>query len=336
MEYNYPSLFIGPMSKNIVDSAIEVANEDDICLGLIPSRRQIDYGSGYVNGWTTDIFKDYVKYRSNKIIIERDHGGPDQGAKSDPGFDSLYYDCKYMDIIHIDPWKNVKSFNCGVDLTIQYLNFCYKLNPKMKFEIGTEQAIFGYESEDLDYLLKTIKTKISKSIYDNILYVVIQSGTAISENRNVGVFSDVRLKDMISICKSYNFLTKEHNGDYLRSDDIAIKFSAGLDGLNIAPEFGSLETSIILDSILASKRLDLFDLFFQLCHTSGKWVKWVPRNFNPVVNKEKVIMVSGHYVFSEEVFGLIKDQYPDVDFKIKTALKNKIRNLLKDVKGSKI
>ena len=35
--------FIGPMSKNIVDSIIEFQTESKNKIGLIPSRRQVDF-----------------------------------------------------------------------------------------------------------------------------------------------------------------------------------------------------------------------------------------------------------------------------------------------------
>ena len=52
-------LAVGPMSKNCVDASIEVANEFEIPLFLIASRRQIDsaeFGGGYVENWTTESF----------------------------------------------------------------------------------------------------------------------------------------------------------------------------------------------------------------------------------------------------------------------------------------
>ena len=52
-------LGIGPMSKNCIDAAIEISNENDIPLMLIASRRQIDckeLGGGYVNNWSTEEF----------------------------------------------------------------------------------------------------------------------------------------------------------------------------------------------------------------------------------------------------------------------------------------
>ena len=51
--------FIGPMSKNVVDAIIEFDGD----FGFIPSRRQVDYNGGYVNGWTTGEFATYVNVR---------------------------------------------------------------------------------------------------------------------------------------------------------------------------------------------------------------------------------------------------------------------------------
>ena len=51
-------LGVGPMSQNIVDVTIELAEKHDVPLMLIASRR-IDseyHGGGYVNNWTTEDF----------------------------------------------------------------------------------------------------------------------------------------------------------------------------------------------------------------------------------------------------------------------------------------
>ena len=74
-------LGVGPMSMNVVDSSIELANQYNLPLMLIASRRQIDcsnFGGGYVNNWSTEKFADYVKKKDKKknIILCRDHGGP--------------------------------------------------------------------------------------------------------------------------------------------------------------------------------------------------------------------------------------------------------------------
>ena len=78
-------LCIGPMSKNCIDSAIELSNEYNVPIVLIASRRQInskDFRGGYVNNWTTREFSRYVleKDKRGKIILARDHGGPWQNS----------------------------------------------------------------------------------------------------------------------------------------------------------------------------------------------------------------------------------------------------------------
>ena len=48
---------------NCVDASIELANDHEIPLMLVASRRQIDseeFGGGYVNNWTTDDFANYL------------------------------------------------------------------------------------------------------------------------------------------------------------------------------------------------------------------------------------------------------------------------------------
>jgi len=77
--------FIGPMSKLVVDSIIEFSKKTGNTIGLIPSRRQVEYNGGYVNNWTTEAFKKYT----NDFFVTRDHGGPGQGLKMDDGYESL-------------------------------------------------------------------------------------------------------------------------------------------------------------------------------------------------------------------------------------------------------
>lgn len=65
-------LGVGPMSVNCVDAAIELANEHDVPLMLIASRRQIDsedFGGGYVNNWTTEDFAQYVIDADKKGMV---------------------------------------------------------------------------------------------------------------------------------------------------------------------------------------------------------------------------------------------------------------------------
>lgn len=290
---NYPKLYIGPMSKNVVDAAIEYAEEKDSFLGLIPSRRQVDFLGGYVNKWDTKTFSEYVKSQTSKVLLVRDHGGPLQGAEKDPGFDSFFSDCFLMDVIHIDPWKQ-NSFERAKYLTELYIKFCFGMNSNIEFEIGTEQAIHEYEADQLEDLILHLKGRLSVKQFDAIKFAVIQSGTSLKDGVNTGKYSESRLSDMLAVTNSFGLLSKEHNGDYLESELIQDKFAQGLDAINIAPEFGQIETQCLVEAIGSEEK----DQLYYMCLESEKWKKWT----DDVDNKDLIIKTAGHYLFATDKF----------------------------------
>jgi len=292
---------IGPMSKEIVDSIINYSNDEKVYFTFIPSRRQIEWNGGYVNNWTTENFSKYVKSKSKYIAIQRDHGGCGQGLNDDDGFKSLQYDCKYFDSIHLDPWKKYKNFDEGLKWTINMLNYCYNINPNLYYEVGTEEAIRKFTVNELDLFLKKLENNLDLNIWNKILFCVIQSGTSLLGTKNTGIFNLDRMKKMILITEKYNKLSKEHNGDYLDKSNIKIRFNNKLSSINIAPEFGVFQTKIILNKLIEYKDEKNINLFYKLCFESGKWKKWVSKDFN-VTNKHKIIEISGHYVFTKLLF----------------------------------
>jgi HAD superfamily hydrolase (TIGR01509 family) len=285
--------------------------------------------SGYSNNWKTSDWYHYVKSRTDNVLLVRDHSGPEQGAENDLGFDSLYEDCRYMDIVHIDPWKSVGSFDEGMAKTLEYIRFCHHINSDVFFEIGTEEAIFPYEAHQLDLFINFLKDNLASTAYKQIKYAVVQSGTSIKNTRNTGVYSEEKLTEMAAVCRKYNLLSKEHNGDYLIDEDVRSKFKAGLNAINIAPEFGQIETKVLLAAMHENDRNDLIEEFYQLCYKSQKWCKWVDDSIDPVLHKEEIIKITGHYVFSDPAFESIKRNFDDIDTIIKIEIKNKINSLLK-------
>jgi len=323
-----PKFFIGPMSLNIVDAIIDFCEKEDFSIGLIPSRRQVENTGGYVNGWTTKEFASHVRKHSSKVLIQRDHGGPGQGNEEDNGKSSFLCDISNgFDLIHIDPWKQYQDLEEGIDATADYIKLLCTENDTCRFEVGTEEAIRPYEASDLDHILTSLKENLGP-LFERIDYAVIQFGTRIEGIKNIGLFDEQRCLDMVAICKKHGLLSKEHNGDYLTSDEIKRRFELGLDSINIAPEFGVFETKMILEEIDNNSRIDLFELFYQTCLASGKWKKWVPSNFELTENNKRfIIEVSGHYVFSEPFIMELKKELPLIDEKIRNALYNKLTNL---------
>ena len=313
--------FIGPMSKNIVDAIVEFCKNTDNTIGLIPSRRQVEWDGGYVNNWTTEEFSKYV----TTLPLQRDHGGPGQGNNDDDGFESLAYDAKHFQLIHIDPWKNYPRYLDGLEKTIEMIKFAYNINSQLIFEVGTEEAIRPFEADELNQLVVDLQVALPKEIYERIKYLVIQSGTSLKGTDQTGEYNSDRLKQMVKVAKHHSLISKEHNGDYIPVEVIKEKFDLGLDCINIAPEFGLIETLTYLSEIKDEKT---FDRFWQICYDSKRWVKWVNPGFDPYVNKEQLIKICGHYILTNpEFISEIKSQFPDIDTKIKNNVTRKLKQL---------
>ena len=318
-----PRLFIGPMSKEIVDSVINYANTNDTPLGLIPSRRQIDHDSGYVNHWTTETFCAYVRERTENVLLVRDHGGPNQGYIRDDGVESFLIDCQYFDVVHIDPFKRFKSIKDAFRHTVKFIRMGLQVNPNVKFEIGTEEAIKSMPPEKLSSFLSQIYASLNETERDSVKYLVIQSGTALRENMNIGLYKEAWLNESIYLSRTYGLINKEHNGDYLKTDLIHKKFDHGLDTINIAPEFGQMQTKIYWNNLNSKER----SKFYKLCLDSGRWKKWVDEDFDYETEVEALINICGHYVFSHPKFEIIKPE--GLEQEINTAVSERISEILR-------
>ena len=123
---------------------------------------------------------------------------------------------------------------------------------------------------------------------------------------------------MVKVVKNHNLLSKEHNGDYIPVSLIKEKMDLGLDAINIAPEFGLIETLSYVD-----EGIDI-DKFWKICYDSKRWEKWVGKDFNPKKQKLDLIKICGHYVLSDKNFLKIK---PNIDLKIKETITNKLESL---------
>jgi len=310
--------FIGPMSKEIVDVILE--HDEDI-FAFIPSRRQVEFSGGYVNSWTTETFSQYVKSIKPNFLICRDHAGGNQGAFLDNGYDSLKFDAKYFDMIHVDPWKYTKNIDEGIDLTVNYIDYALSLNQNIKFEIATEEAIFSFDHLMLYHFVDCVKKRLDGK-FDKVTHLVIQSGTKLLGNNQIGDYSREKLIKQVEVGKKFDLICKEHNGDYISPLVIKEKFDLGLDCINIAPEFGYIQTCAILENLSDEKK----ELFFDICYKSDKWKNWVKSDYDPFSNKEDLIKISGHYVFSNQRF--VEEIYdPSFDSIIKDKIIKKLGEL---------
>jgi hypothetical protein len=320
-------LYAGAMSKNCIDAILSIPDIEQK-IGFISSRRQIDFCGGYVNNWTTEQYSKYVKKINKNFILCRDHGGPGQGLEIDDGLVSFTDDAKYFDLIHIDPWKHYNNLKKGTSETIKSIKEIHKRNNSIFFEVGTEESIRRFEVEELEYFLENLKLQLTKQEFNKIVYCVIQSGVGLDLRvmKNTGKFSKERLVAMIKICKRYDLLTKEHNSDYLRKEELTNRFKLGLDAANIAPELGQIE------SIVYSENCSdvIFQEFYMNCFNSNKWKKWTGKDFNPNEDKKDLVKICGHYIFSQN---FCQENFLDkneLSKKAKKAIKERIEGLISD------
>jgi hypothetical protein len=324
----FPKYYIGPMSKNVVDCVIKHSQKYPI--GLIPSRRQVDYYGGYVNKWDTESFSKYFK--NNKVLLCRDHGGPKQGLDFDDGIESFVNDCKNFNLIHVDPFKDSMTICEAAEKTIYYIKFCYLKNPNIFYEVGTEEAIFKYEPNELNWFLDYLKNFLTEEEFAQIKYAVVQSGTRLdlSTRTNTGNFNNGRLLKFIEVVKNFGLMSKEHNGDYLiDSFDVETRYASGLDAINIAPEFGQIESEFYLEQCRGTS---LFDVLYEICYTSGKWKKWISDVSR--VSKEQIIITCCHYVLSDSEFKeKVKIHFQNSDKLIQKRITSKLKLLNEQTKN---
>jgi len=326
----FPKYYIGPMSQNVVDCVIKHGQMHSI--GLIPSRRQVDFSGGYVNGWNTEIFSSYVKKKNSSVLLCRDHGGAEQGQVSDDGNKSFETDAQYLDLIHIDPFRVSETIYQAAEKTGNMIEKLFGINPNIMYEVGTEEAIFKYEPEHLNWMLGYLKIRLRVEQFNQIKYAVVQSGTRLdlATRTNTGNYNNTRLEKFIKVVKNFDLLSKEHNGDYLTdSFDVEVRFASGLDAINIAPEYGQIESEFYLE--MCKKDSSLFEKLYEICYNSGKWKKWISDVSR--VSKSQIIMTCCHYILSDNSFiDNIKSHFPNADKLIQKRITSKLKLLNEQTK----
>jgi tagatose-1,6-bisphosphate aldolase non-catalytic subunit AgaZ/GatZ len=321
------------MSVNCVDATIELANEHEVPILMIASRRQIDsenFGGGYVNNWTTEDFARYVteKDKKGKILLARDHGGPWQSTKErdaqlglrramDSAKSSYRSDIAAgFQVLHIDPSVDIHGkpdVEEILDRVFDLYEFCWvqaqHLKQEVIFEVGTEEQSGTTNSqEELDYTLHAIKKFCTQSKLPQPTFVVIQCGTRVMEMRNVGSFdspvrvaneipAEIQLPKMIEICNRHGIFMKEHNTDYLSDEGLQWHPRLGIHAANVAPEFGVAETKALVHVLEANGLANLAERFLKISYDSNKWDKWMLENTRATDRDRSFI--AGHYVFSK-------------------------------------
>jgi hypothetical protein len=143
------------------------------------------------------------------------------------------------------------------------------------------------------------------SQFPNRQFIVCQTGSLVKSVFQVGQFDIESVKIMKKIAQDNDILLKEHNCDYLSLEQIQLRRQYGINAINIAPEFGTIQSNLTFN---LSKQLGLDKEIYKFKNyvlRKKKWEKW---NYNDENNLIKFYS-AGHYHFSTKI-------YEDIIYKI--------------------
>lgn len=339
-------LGVGPMSKTLLIASLELAKEKDFPIMMIASRNQVDsdeFGHGYVCGWDQDRFVADVEKAAADIGFDglvylcRDHGGPwqrDEERAAKLPVEEAMEICKRsyihdmesgFDLLHIDPTKDpafamgTVPFETVIERTIDIIDALetYRREkglPEVGYEAGTEETNGGLTSvEAFSDFIDELVARLAQRGLQAPEFVVGQTGTLTRLTENVGNFNRENAAKLSENAAKHGVGVKEHNGDYL-SDKILLEHPhLGVTAMNVAPEFGVVETRAYLElakveerNIPVEKRSVLTTVIAEYAVKSQRWRKWVLENMaNATVEQvledealtAQITDICGHYTY---------------------------------------
>lgn len=272
-------LGIGPMSRNCVQAALELSNDDDYPVMFIASRNQVDkdaFGGGYVNGWDQFRFAQAVEEvakemdYSNEYYLCRDHGGPWQRDKEREdhipeeeamriGKESYVADIEAgFDLLMIDPTKDpfvrgkVIPLETVISRTVDLIAFCEEARlerglPEIGYEVGTEETNGGLTSTaTYETFINRLKNELEAKGLPMPTFIVGQTGTLVRKTEQAGQFNLDNALELAEMAKKYQVGLKEHNGDYLDDVSLLMHIPSQITATNVAPQYGTEETRAYL------------------------------------------------------------------------------------------
>jgi tagatose-1,6-bisphosphate aldolase non-catalytic subunit AgaZ/GatZ len=311
-------LGIGPMSKTLIKAVFLLAKNKDFPIMFIASRNQVDVtelGGGYVCNWNQKEFCDTIDKIAKEVEFDglyykcRDHGGPwqrdnERNAKLPEDKAMELAKKSYLedlingfDLLHIDPTKDpyvkgkIVPMEDVLRRTIELIDYIERERmsrnlPPIGYEVGTEETNGGLTSEETyEKFIKILTSELSKRKLPTPLFIVGQTGTLTRLTENIGNFSSANAKKLADIAMKYNVGLKEHNGDYLDDYILLEHPKLGVTGMNVAPEFGTVETKAYLQLTKVEEQLyilgiikeksRLAEVLIEESVKSERWRKWM-------------------------------------------------------------
>lgn len=344
----FTHLGVGPMSHNLLRAALELAKEKEFPLILIASRNQVDsdrFGGGYVCSFDQKRFIETTERIAQEIGFDglcyfcRDHGGPWQrdaernnklptDEAMEIGLRSYLDDAEAgFDLLHIDPTKDphcgvgVVPLNVVLERTLYLITRIEEERVKhgwkeLAYEVGTEETLGGLIDPAVfeDFIAK-LKVQLEAKGLPMPLFVVGQTGTLVRLTTNVGHYNTPTAVNLSNITHKYGTGLKEHNGDYLSNAILLEHPVIGLDAMNVAPEFGLVETEALLELIAIEEKFidkanqsDLHRILSEHAVRGERWRKWMVGEQRTATVEEimkdaetvkRITSMCGHYTLED-------------------------------------
>lgn len=291
-------LGVGPMSLETIDIITNWSKQNAVPLMIIASRNQVDSTTGYVCQ-TTKLVERIQKNKTPKLLVCRDHCGPyftdlDKGLSIVEAInrckDTIDADINNnFDLIHIDVSRISKN---QLEYAKELIEYAIDKNPNIKLEFGSEDntgidinSSIGRVSKQLEFL---------QAYKNNVVYFVTQTGS-LTKGTQVGAFDVNENKKNIKLVHDAGFLFKEHNADYFDDKDIQKRINAGVDSLNIAPQIGTVHTTVLKQFASSAQ----WNEFSNYVYSKNYWQRWTKFG---VADQETATILSGHYCFNSEIY----------------------------------
>ncbi|MBN1674294.1 MAG: class II D-tagatose-bisphosphate aldolase, non-catalytic subunit [Kiritimatiellae bacterium] len=341
-------LGVGPVSHVVVRAALEACKRHDCPAIFIASRNQVDLrslGHGYLMGGMDQAAFVALLHETSRTIgfdgplyVCRDHGGPWQRNVELNGKypvdramaiarESFRADIEAgFNYLHIDPTKcpfpSSRAELCA--RTVEILEYCEAVrrargNGAIDYEVGSEDIQGGLTSrQDFEAFLRDLTAALDDAGLPQPTCVVGQTGTLCRMDRNVGRFDWKRTEELAGLAMACGVGFKEHNGDYLSAASCRIHPTIGVTGMNVAPEFGLVETDALLALteleaklvregwLAAGAASNLRPLLLARTFTNSPWPKWMSDEVSQLPREQVerdsavrllIARVCGHYVF---------------------------------------
>jgi tagatose-1,6-bisphosphate aldolase non-catalytic subunit AgaZ/GatZ len=148
------------------------------------------------------------------------------------------------------------------------------------------------------------------------LFVVGQTGTLTRLTSNVGHYDTPTATNLSNITHKYGTGLKEHNGDYLCNEILLEHPVIGLDAMNVAPEFGLVETEALLDLcsieekfLAPAEQSNLRAVLAEHAVKGERWRKWMvgekrTTSIEEIMKDEEnvklITSMCGHYTLEDK------------------------------------